>query len=339
MYSSLPKMGVSFFSHTGGRNQHGCRNREQWRVRLGIPGAGQLNGPWQVAIGGDGSLYIADFNNGRIRKVASTEAGVSPLNGTSTPSPVVAARPRRKDRRRRRSPSAASPVWLWIPRPMKCTSPISIAIGCGSSRAGRTVGSDRRNRNQRLHGDQPDASQAGLYNPAHLHLKGILYIADFNNDRVRQVTTSGSPRPLVTVTGSTSGGFNGDGDPAIISQLSNPFAVATDSTGNLFITDYSDHRIREVLASNSTMQTVVGNHADLQGRRDWRTRRHESCDCRQLPAGRGWHQRSTIAVADHIDRDHANDVVRLRLHGSPEQYRPYGGQHHLRYDIDGAVGI
>ena len=37
-----------------------------------------------MAIGGDGSLYIADFNNGRVRKVASTQAGVIPLNGTLT---------------------------------------------------------------------------------------------------------------------------------------------------------------------------------------------------------------------------------------------------------------
>jgi hypothetical protein len=46
----------------------------------GVPGTGRLNSPWQVAIGGDGSLYIADFNDGRVTKVPATTPGTIPLN-------------------------------------------------------------------------------------------------------------------------------------------------------------------------------------------------------------------------------------------------------------------
>ena len=144
----------------------------------------------------------------------------------------------------------------------------------------------------------------------------------------------------MTVAGSTSGGFNGDGDPAIISQLSNPFAVATDGAGNLFIADYSNHRIREVLASNSTMQTVVGN--GTAGLQETVRRVAEVQRFVRLPAVTG-RQRLASTFNNRSGRSYRSGPRKRRrpahLHGSPEQYRPYGGQHHLRYDIDGAVGI
>src|SRR6185295_459882 len=50
----------------------------------GIPGTGRLNNPYQIAIGADGSLYIADYSNQRVRKVQSTTPGVVPVNGAMT---------------------------------------------------------------------------------------------------------------------------------------------------------------------------------------------------------------------------------------------------------------
>ena len=109
-------------------------------------------------------------------------------------------------------------------------------------------------------GDQADATQAELYYPYHLSIHGnFLDIADSYNQRIRQVTTNLTPRPLVTVAGTTSGGFNGDGNAAIVSQLSYPSGMTTDSAGNLYIADQSNQRIREVLASNGTMQTLIGD--------------------------------------------------------------------------------
>jgi hypothetical protein len=109
-------------------------------------------------------------------------------------------------------------------------------------------------------GDQPDATQAQLYYPAHLSFAGSsLYIADQYNHRIRKVTTNVAPMPLVTVAGTTSVGYNGDGDLAVVEGLNYPFGVATDAAGNLFIGDQNDYRVREVLASNGTMQTVIGD--------------------------------------------------------------------------------
>src|SRR5262249_16659144 len=41
----------------------------------GVPGTGRLNGPYQVALGSDGSIYIADYYNRLVRKVTATVPG------------------------------------------------------------------------------------------------------------------------------------------------------------------------------------------------------------------------------------------------------------------------
>jgi hypothetical protein len=108
-------------------------------------------------------------------------------------------------------------------------------------------------------GDQADATQAQLNNPHHLNFQnGLLNIADRTNNRIRRVTTTVTPMPLATVAGTTSGGYSGDGDLAIVSQLNSPFGVTTDGSGNLFIADESNQRIREVPAATSKIQTVIG---------------------------------------------------------------------------------
>jgi len=72
---------------------------------------------------------------------------------------------------------------------------------------------------------------------------GNLYIADRANYRVRKVATSGI---ITTVAGNGKSGYSGDGGPAIEAELNSPRDVAVDPTGNLYIADSSDCRIRKV---------------------------------------------------------------------------------------------
>jgi hypothetical protein len=53
-------------------------------------------------------------------------------------------------------------------------------------------------------------------------------------------------------------GFSGDGGAATLAQLSDPWGVALDAAGNLYIADRINHRIRKVDASG-TISTVAGN--------------------------------------------------------------------------------
>jgi uncharacterized protein (TIGR03437 family) len=84
---------------------------------------------------------------------------------------------------------------------------------------------------------------------------GAVYIADWYNHRVRKVTPDGLVR---TVAGTGVGGFSGEGGPATSAQLSFPFAVAVDGSGNVYISDQGNHRVRRV-GTDGIIRTVAGN--------------------------------------------------------------------------------
>jgi uncharacterized protein (TIGR03437 family) len=85
---------------------------------------------------------------------------------------------------------------------------------------------------------------------------GNLYIADSANNRIRKVDTSGT---IGTVAGGALlPGFSGDGGPATSAALFLPGGVAVDSSGNIFIADVANNRIRKVNPAG-VISTVVGN--------------------------------------------------------------------------------
>lgn len=85
--------------------------------------------------------------------------------------------------------------------------------------------------------------------------QGGFYIADTANHRIRMVNPQGV---ISTVAGDGTGGYSGDGGPATSAELNEPFSIAVDGNGNLYIADYQDHRIREV-TPDGTISTVAGN--------------------------------------------------------------------------------
>jgi len=106
-------------------------------------------------------------------------------------------------------------------------------------------------------------SQIQLNKPSYVlaHQSGI-YVVDTFNQRIRR--TSSTPYPnAVTVAGEINAqnirkGFSGDGGPATQALLNNPWAVALDKHGNLYIADADNHRIRKV-DTGGTITTVAGN--------------------------------------------------------------------------------
>jgi len=105
-------------------------------------------------------------------------------------------------------------------------------------------------------GDSGPATDAMIY-PADVAVDnaGNLFIADSDNYRIRKVDPSGI---ITTVAGNGTWGFSGDGGPATDAMISYAMDVAMDSTGNLFITDYNNNRIRKVDLSG-IITTVAGN--------------------------------------------------------------------------------
>src|SRR5580698_648859 len=70
---------------------------------------------------------------------------------------------------------------------------------------------------------------------------------------VLRLDTSGQ---LSLVAGNGIAGFSGDGGPATLAQLSGPSAVAVDASGNMYIEDDGNNRIRMV--SNGVITTLAG---------------------------------------------------------------------------------
>jgi sugar lactone lactonase YvrE len=106
-------------------------------------------------------------------------------------------------------------------------------------------------------GDGEMATNAELSNPVGMVVdaNGNLFISDIGNNRIRKVGADGI---ISTIAGNGTPGYSGDGGAATNAELFNPEGVAVDATGNLFIADYSNSRIRKV-DTNGLISTVAGD--------------------------------------------------------------------------------
>ena len=105
-------------------------------------------------------------------------------------------------------------------------------------------------------GDGGPALQAGLNDPVAVAVdrEGNVYIADYRDHRIRKIDSSGT---IATFAGTGVPGFSGDGGPAVQAELNRPWGVEVDGTGNVYIVDSYNHRIRRVDPSG-TITTIAG---------------------------------------------------------------------------------
>jgi hypothetical protein len=125
---------------------------------------------------------------------------------------------------------------------------ITTVAGSGSSSGTFSFGGN-------FSGDGGPATSATLAVPLGVAVDaaGNLFIADSQNNRIRNVSASGI---IMTVTGSGTlgyglGSLSGDGGPATSATLDTPQGVAVDTSGNLFIGDFFNNRVREVQLVNA----------------------------------------------------------------------------------------
>jgi hypothetical protein len=106
-------------------------------------------------------------------------------------------------------------------------------------------------------GDGGQASSAELNHPVAMAFdaSGDLFIADYNNNVIREVTPEGV---ISTYAGDNAAGYGGDGGPATSAQLQQPDALIFDASGDLFIADENNHVVREV-TPEGVISTYAGN--------------------------------------------------------------------------------
>ncbi|MBI3182150.1 MAG: hypothetical protein HYZ28_08390 [Myxococcales bacterium] len=212
----------------------------------GLATRAELSSPVGVAVDGDGNLYIADQGNHRIRRV-DTNGTITTVAGTGTQGfggdDLLATQAMLS------GPSGVAVDghgYLYIAD--SYNHRVRVVTPNGQI---RTVAGDGT---FGFFGDSGPAPKARLNLPTGVAVDkdANLYIADQGNHRVRKVDMGGTIR---TIAGTGTGGYNGEGT-ATQRQLSYPAGVAVDATGNVFIADSGNHRVRKLAAG--LLSTVAG---------------------------------------------------------------------------------
>jgi len=213
-----------------------------------------LNAPGCTVRDTSGNLFIADIGNGWVYRVdASTkiitivagdglgygQAGVGPPPTVPVQAFCVVL-------------DQASNIYTTdghhnrILRTDAVTGAVSTVAGTGSS-----VSS----------GDGGPATAAGINGPAWLAIdsQGNFFVAEQLAHKIRRIDAVTGI--ITTVAGSGVAGFSGDGGSATAASLNNPWAVSLDAGGSLFISEYSNVRVRRVDAATGIITTVAGTGA------------------------------------------------------------------------------
>jgi len=208
----------------------------------------QLSGPWDVDVGPDGAIYIADTGNNRIRRV-DTGGRISTVAGTGTAGFAGDGGP-------------ATEAQLTAPRDVAVGPDGALFLADGENNrvrrvdAGGQISTVAGTGTAGFAGDGGQATQAQLNTPhgVDVDAAGNVYIADLYNNRVRMVDRSGI---ITTIAGTGVHGYSGDGGPAVQAELAFPRSVAVGTDGTVYIADINNNRIRKI-DSGGTITTAAG---------------------------------------------------------------------------------
>ena len=209
----------------------------------------QFNKPMGVAVDNNGNLYIADYGNNCIRKVA-TNGIIATVAGNGSAGYAGDG-------------GQATEAQLNKPYGVAVDSNGNIYIADYGNNRIRKVTADgiittvAGNGSGGYAGDGGQATEAQLNQPRGIAVDNNdnIYIIDFGNYRIRKVAANGI---ITTVVGNGSAGYAGDGGQATEAQLNKPMGVAVDNNYNLYIAEYGNYRIRKV-ATDGIITTVAGN--------------------------------------------------------------------------------
>ena len=208
-----------------------------------------LNNPAGIFVDSNGCIYIADRFNIRIRKIDPSGI-ISTVAGNGEPGFSGDGGP-------------ATEASLWVPEGILLDDSGNLYIADSANNRIRkvdafgTISTVAGNGEESFSGDGGPATEAALNTPKDIFLDntGHLFIADMFNHRIRKIDPSGS---ISTVAGNGELGFSGDNGPATEARLFFPTGVYVDDSGNIYIADKTNDRVRKV-DSSGTISTVAGN--------------------------------------------------------------------------------
>ena len=226
--------------------------------RVGYSGDGgpavnaQLNGPQGVAVDSSGNVYISDSNNNVVRMVTSGGI-ISTFAGNGTLGYGGDG-------------GLATTAQMHLPIGITVDSSSNVYIADSGNNVIREVSggvistiAGNYGLGKGFSGDTGIATGAQLNTPTDVAVdsSGNVYIADLENGNIREVTVSTGD--INTVAGSFTEGYAGDGGVATSASLYYPAGVALDHSGNIYISEFGDNRIRMVTVSSGKITTIAGN--------------------------------------------------------------------------------
>jgi DNA-binding beta-propeller fold protein YncE len=108
-------------------------------------------------------------------------------------------------------------------------------------------------------GDGGPALRAQLNGPFDVGFDpaGNLYFSDTFNHRIRRI--DGRTGIITTVAGNGIAGYSGDGGPATAAAFNEPYGIAVDRNGNIYVADRHNHCVRRIDAASGVATTFAGN--------------------------------------------------------------------------------
>src|SRR5437879_5961263 len=212
----------------------------------------RLNLPGEIALDTNVNLFIADSQNGRIRRVdastgmITTVAGNGGFTFSGDGGPATAAALNHPG-----GVAVDTNGNVFIADAYNCrVRRVDAATGILTTVAGNGQFS--------FSGDEGPATAAALWFPIGVRVDdgGNLFITDLYNHRVRRVDASTGI--ITTFAGNGESGFSGDGGLATNAGMA-PAGVAIDSSGNLVIADANSRRIRRIDISTNIISTLAGD--------------------------------------------------------------------------------
>jgi ATP-dependent protease HslVU (ClpYQ) peptidase subunit len=220
----------------------------------GVGTAALFNNPFGVAVDTSGNVIVADQSNHKIRLIYPNRTVITLAGGSTTGATLG-------------SINGVGTAALF-------NGPSAVAVDT----SGNVIVTDRNNHKVRIiypnrtvitlaggsssgttSGSVNGVGTAALFNLPYgvaVDISGNVILADHSNQKVRIIYPN---RTVITLAGGstsgiTAGSINGVGTAAL---FSNPYGVSVDTSGNVIVADYSNHKVR-IIYPNRTVTTLVG---------------------------------------------------------------------------------
>ncbi|MES2479230.1 MAG: T9SS type A sorting domain-containing protein [Bacteroidota bacterium] len=218
----------------------------------GAASAATFYSPIGLAVDYSGNVYVADVGNHCIRKITAATGVITTVAGSGVAGYSGDG-------------GAATSARLYAPYDVtvdasgnlyiadvsnNCIRKVTASTGFISTVAGTTLPG--------FTGDGGIATAAKLYQPFSVAVDASnnLYITDASNNRIRKVTASTGI--ITTIAGTGVVGASGDGGAATSAQFNKPYSISLDNSGNIYVSDFNNHKIRKITVSSGVITSIAG---------------------------------------------------------------------------------